>query len=245
MTADARRVGSRSWSTPRSFASSTTRWGRSGCPAWARWGAQTQRATENFPVSGHTLERRLVRALALIKAEAARVNAAARRGRPRGGRGHRRRRRGGGRGHVGRALPRRRVPDRVGHLVEHEHQRGPGRPGRRAAGRPGPPQRPGQRQPVLQRRVPQRHPPGRRRGGGRRPDPRRRAPRGGPRGQGRRVRPGGQVGSDPPDGRHPGDAGPGVRRVRLPAGRDASSGYGTRCPGWAGCRSAAPPWAPG
>src|SRR5687768_4185746 len=44
-------------------------------PAWARWGAQTQRATENFPVSGHTLERRLVRALALIKAEAAWVNA--------------------------------------------------------------------------------------------------------------------------------------------------------------------------
>src|SRR5829696_4676760 len=45
-------------------------------PAWAHWGAQTQRAKENFPVSGLTLERRLVRALALIKAEAARVNAA-------------------------------------------------------------------------------------------------------------------------------------------------------------------------
>ena len=44
-------------------------------PSWARWGAQTQRATENFPVSGLRLERRLIRALALIKAEAARVNA--------------------------------------------------------------------------------------------------------------------------------------------------------------------------
>ncbi|GIU85575.1 MAG: fumarate hydratase class II [Acidimicrobiia bacterium] len=44
-------------------------------PAGARWGAQTQRALENFPISGVRLEPRLVRALALIKAEAARVNA--------------------------------------------------------------------------------------------------------------------------------------------------------------------------
>jgi fumarate hydratase, class II len=43
-------------------------------PEGARWGAQTQRAVENFPVSGVRLERRLVRALALIKAEAAAVN---------------------------------------------------------------------------------------------------------------------------------------------------------------------------
>jgi fumarate hydratase class II len=45
-------------------------------PAEARWGAQTQRAVENFPISGQRLEHRLIRALALIKAEAAHVNAA-------------------------------------------------------------------------------------------------------------------------------------------------------------------------
>jgi fumarate hydratase class II len=43
-------------------------------PGEARWGAQTQRAVENFPISGVRLERRLIRALALIKAEAALVN---------------------------------------------------------------------------------------------------------------------------------------------------------------------------
>jgi fumarate hydratase class II len=45
-------------------------------PADVWWGAQTQRAVENFPVSGVRLERRLIEALALIKAESARVNAA-------------------------------------------------------------------------------------------------------------------------------------------------------------------------
>jgi fumarate hydratase class II len=44
-------------------------------PAVARYGAQTQRAVENFPISGLTIEPGLIRALALIKAEAARVNA--------------------------------------------------------------------------------------------------------------------------------------------------------------------------
>ncbi|HTW98615.1 MAG TPA: class II fumarate hydratase [Acidimicrobiales bacterium] len=44
-------------------------------PATARWGAQTQRAVENFPISGQTVEAALVRALASIKAAAAVVNA--------------------------------------------------------------------------------------------------------------------------------------------------------------------------
>lgn len=44
-------------------------------PADARWGAQTQRAVDNFPVSGRSVHPRLVRALALVKAEAAEVNA--------------------------------------------------------------------------------------------------------------------------------------------------------------------------
>jgi fumarate hydratase class II len=46
-------------------------------PANALHGAQTQRAVENFPVSGLRLPRRLVRALALIKEAAAQENKAA------------------------------------------------------------------------------------------------------------------------------------------------------------------------
>jgi len=44
-------------------------------PAEAKWRAQTQRAVENFPVSGRHLERAHIRALGLVKAAAARVNA--------------------------------------------------------------------------------------------------------------------------------------------------------------------------
>ena len=43
-------------------------------PASARWGAQTQRAVENFPVSGLTVEVGLIHALGAIKAAAAEVN---------------------------------------------------------------------------------------------------------------------------------------------------------------------------
>lgn len=44
-------------------------------PAWAAWRAQTQRAVENFPISGVPLERRHIKALAMIKSAAAKVNA--------------------------------------------------------------------------------------------------------------------------------------------------------------------------
>jgi len=44
-------------------------------PAAARWGAQTQRAVENFPISGRPLDPALIAALALIKGAAAEVNA--------------------------------------------------------------------------------------------------------------------------------------------------------------------------
>ncbi|RLL68716.1 class II fumarate hydratase [Streptomyces sp. Z26] len=44
-------------------------------PAHAKWRAQTQRAVENFPISGQRLERAHIRALAEIKAAAAVVNA--------------------------------------------------------------------------------------------------------------------------------------------------------------------------
>src|SRR5690348_10000059 len=43
-------------------------------PADALWGAQTQRAVENFPISGLTLPREFIRALGLIKASAAAAN---------------------------------------------------------------------------------------------------------------------------------------------------------------------------
>ena len=44
-------------------------------PAEALWRAQTQRAIENFPISGTTLEPRHIHALAAVKAAAATVNA--------------------------------------------------------------------------------------------------------------------------------------------------------------------------
>jgi len=44
-------------------------------PADALWRAQTQRAVENFPISGRGMERAQIRALGLVKGAAARVNA--------------------------------------------------------------------------------------------------------------------------------------------------------------------------
>ncbi len=44
-------------------------------PAGAKWAAQTQRAVENFPVSGMPIDRALLRALALLKGSAAMENA--------------------------------------------------------------------------------------------------------------------------------------------------------------------------
>ncbi len=44
-------------------------------PAEALWGAQTQRAVQNFPISGRPMPRGFIRALGLVKAAAAEVNA--------------------------------------------------------------------------------------------------------------------------------------------------------------------------
>ncbi|HEY3483094.1 MAG TPA: class II fumarate hydratase [Streptomyces sp.] len=44
-------------------------------PADAKWRAQTQRAVENFPISGQRIERAHIAALARVKAAAAKVNA--------------------------------------------------------------------------------------------------------------------------------------------------------------------------
>ena len=49
--------------------------GEVAVPSWAKWAAQTQRATENFPISGVRIDPRLVAALASIKGAAAVVNA--------------------------------------------------------------------------------------------------------------------------------------------------------------------------
>src|SRR5579872_2652765 len=43
-------------------------------PAKALWGAQTQRAVQNFPISGYRMPRGFIRALALIKQAAAAAN---------------------------------------------------------------------------------------------------------------------------------------------------------------------------
>src|SRR6195952_1757411 len=44
-------------------------------PKNAKWRAQTQRAVENFPISGQPIERELIAGLALIKGAGARVRA--------------------------------------------------------------------------------------------------------------------------------------------------------------------------
>src|SRR5215472_18127293 len=43
-------------------------------PAEALWGAQTQRAVENFPISGLAMPREFIAALGLVKQAAARAN---------------------------------------------------------------------------------------------------------------------------------------------------------------------------
>jgi fumarate hydratase class II len=48
--------------------------GEVAVPADALWGAQTQRAVQNFPISGEPLHPALIRALASVKAQAALVN---------------------------------------------------------------------------------------------------------------------------------------------------------------------------
>ena len=93
-------------------------------PADALYGASTQRAVLNFPISGERMPRRFLRALALIKLAAAQTNAelglldAGRRGRDRRGCGS------GRRWRPRRAVPDRHLPDRLGDLDQHEHERG-------------------------------------------------------------------------------------------------------------------------
>ena len=48
--------------------------GETRVPAWALWGAQTQRAVQNFPISGIRMPRAFIRALGLVKWAAAGAN---------------------------------------------------------------------------------------------------------------------------------------------------------------------------
>ncbi|MFE2976097.1 class II fumarate hydratase [Streptomyces sp. NPDC059258] len=70
-------MGDTSGETPRNsgFRIEHDSMGEVKVPAHAKWRAQTQRAVENFPVSGQRLERAHIEALARIKGAAAKVNA--------------------------------------------------------------------------------------------------------------------------------------------------------------------------
>jgi fumarate hydratase class II len=62
-------------SEPQEFRVEKDSMGEIRVPAAARWRAQTQRAVENFPISGQPIERELIAGLALIKGAGARVRA--------------------------------------------------------------------------------------------------------------------------------------------------------------------------
>ena len=98
-------------------------------PVGAYYGASTQRAVLNFPISTLRFTRPFIRVLGLIKGAAAQVNAdlglldpkiaeAVQTGGARSGRRE-----------AGRALCRRHLPDWIGYLDEHERERGHRQPG--------------------------------------------------------------------------------------------------------------------
>ena len=172
---------------------------------------ETRKAVENFPVSGEPIPPPVARWLGRIKAAAARVNAelglldadkaeriAAAADRVASGRARR-------------PVPDRRLPDRLGHLVEHERERGD----RGARRRRRPRERRRQHGPVLERRLPDGRAPRRARRDRARPAAGARAARRGARGARREefddvVKSGRTHWMDAV----PGHARPGVRRLR-------------------------------
>ena len=96
-----------------------TTWPRSACTA-----ARPTKAVANFPVSGEPVPRPVVHWLGRIKGAAARVNAELGLLDPKLADADRRRGRRDRRRRARRPVPDRRLPDRLGHLVEHERQRG-------------------------------------------------------------------------------------------------------------------------
>ncbi len=222
-------------------------------PAQAYYGAQTQRAVENFPISGWPLPPALVHALGLVKLAAAMANrdlgkltgtgksplsdaqvkalldacreVAARQ--------------------IRRRIPHRRVPDRLGHLQQHERQRSHRQPSHRAFGRRSyggrqadPSQRPREHGAEHQRHVPHGDSRGRGRGNSKVADPGPGPPAKGAGTQGRRVGQDHQDRPHAPGRRHALAAGPGNRRVRAATGavgRAGQAGDGRRA-GTAGRR---------
>ena len=94
-------------------------------PADALWGAQTQRAVQNFPISGLALPREFIAALGLIKQAAARANL--RLGLLEADVAEGDRRGGGARSRQASTtaqFPDRCISDRLGHQHQHECQRG-------------------------------------------------------------------------------------------------------------------------
>ena len=217
--------------------------GEVAVPSWARWGAQTQRAVENFPISGLRIERSPHlgpghRSRAPRPSVNGRLKVLPKR---RGG-GHPRRGRRGRGGRLGRPLPGRRLPDRFGHVVEHERERGDRRrwppSGSGRAVHPNDDVNASQSSndvfpSAIHLAATSEH--RRRAGPGPRAPGRGAAPPAAGQPQRREGRP------DAPDGRRPGHARPGARRLRC-AGRARRRAAGRRCSaGSASCRSAGPP----
>ena len=108
-------------------------------PAKAYYGAQTQRAVENFPISGWPLPPELIHALGLVKFAAAigqsRSGQAHRHGKKRAHRPADRRPAGrlprSDRRKIRRRVSDRRLSDRLGHVEQHERQRGDQQSGHR------------------------------------------------------------------------------------------------------------------
>ena len=201
------------------FRTETDSLGNVEVPSTALYGAQTQRAYQNFPVSGLRLPRRVIRALALVKKAAAEVNRDTGKLEPKLAERHHRGRARGRRRPARPRVRRRHLPDRVGHLQQHEHQRGdrqprdpdPGRRGRQQEA--GPPQRPRQHGAVVERRVPDGGPHRRRRGDGARSDSVAGGAGGGADRQGACVRLHREDRPHAPDGRGADPPGAGVPRV--------------------------------
>ena len=98
-------------------------------PADAYYGAQTQRAVENFPISGLTAPAGLVVATVQIKKAAADANGAARPAAAEDRQGHRRGGRRSPRRPAARTVRGRHLPGRRRHVAQHERERGAGQPG--------------------------------------------------------------------------------------------------------------------
>ena len=91
-------------------------------PASALWGAQTQRAIQNFPPTGLRMPRAFIRALGLIKHAAAGANAELGDLPPDVCAGHPGRGARGRRGPLRRAVSGRCLSDRLRHQQQHERQ---------------------------------------------------------------------------------------------------------------------------